>query len=288
MDANRSRWGIEQWAAHMQNQALPVMRRSQLLIERLESVQGERLAPRELADVVLQDPLLALCLLREAERRKSHRLDHETTTVLAAIMQLGVDECRTLLLASPCVDEGNHGLLAAEARARVGAQIARAWAHGRLDFNPDEVALAALLANSGDLLLWIYAAEIPQRAEDELRGGRAARSAQAQTRVCGFTFEALTLHLAELWRLPALLVALLRGSDSLRAQLTRTCTNAARHVLDVSPGANAALACDLVDALRLIPGAHVEGLIETIAELPDERRPALLAAVQQALAAPAP
>ena len=35
MDTNRSRWGIEQWAAHMQNQALPVMRRSQLLIERL-------------------------------------------------------------------------------------------------------------------------------------------------------------------------------------------------------------------------------------------------------------
>ena len=43
---------------------------------------------------------------------------------------------------------------------------------------------------------------------------------------------------------------------------------------------------DLVETLRLIPGAHAEGLIETLAELPDERRPALLAAVQQALAGP--
>lgn len=287
MDAKRSRWGIEQWAAYVQNQALPVMRRSQLLIGQLEEAEGERLAPRDLADIVLQDPLLALCLLREAERRKSHRLDHETTTVLAAIMQLGVDEFRALLLGSPCVDEHNPGLLAAEARARVGAQIARVWASGRLDVNPDEVALAALLATAGDLLLWIYADEIPRRAEEELRSGRVTRNAQAQTRVCGFTFEALTLHCAELWQLPALLVALLRGSDSLRAQLTRVSANAARHVLDESPGANAALACDLVAALRLSPGASLEGLIDGLAELPDERRPALFAAAQQAIEAAA-
>jgi len=101
MDSWKSRWGVGQWAAYFEHQALPVMRRSKLLMVQLEAAEGELLSPRDLSDIVLQDPLLCLCLLREAERRKSHRLDHETTTALAAIMQLGVDEFRTLLLSSP-------------------------------------------------------------------------------------------------------------------------------------------------------------------------------------------
>ena len=77
MDSWKTRWGVGQWAAYFENQALPVMRRSKLLMTQLEAAEGEMLAPNDLADIVLQDPLLCLCLLREAERRKSHRLDHE-------------------------------------------------------------------------------------------------------------------------------------------------------------------------------------------------------------------
>ena len=283
MDSAKSRWGVAQWAAYFQNQALPVMRRSKLLLAALEAAQGELLSPKDLADIVLQDPLLCLCLLREAERRKSHRLDHQTTTALAAIMQLGVDEFRALLLASPEVDENNAGLLAVEARARVAAQIARAWAGGRMDVSPDEVALAALLAGTGDLLLWVYIPEIPQRAAEYLRSGHARRSAQAQQQSCNFTFKELTLHCAERWQLPALVVQLLRGAESLRARLTRISSNAARHLLDESIGATAALACDLCEASALMPGVSLESLVDGLAILPDERRPALLAAARQRL-----
>ena len=288
MDSAKSHWGVVQWAAYFQNQALPVMRRSKRLLAALEAAEGELLSPKDLSDIVLQDPLLCLCLLREAERRKSHRLDHQTTTALAAIMQLGVDEFRTLLLASPDVDESNAGLLAVETRARVAAQIARAWASGRMDVNPDEVALAALLAGTGDLLLWVYVPEIPQRAADFLRSGHAQRSAQAQRQSCGFTFKELTLHCAERWQLPALVVQLLRGAESLRARLTRTCSNAARHLLDESEGASTALACDLVEAHALMPEVSLDRLVDGLAMLPDERRPALLAMVRQAIAAAAP
>lgn len=175
MDSRRAQWGVSQWAAYFENQALPVMQRSKLLMTGLEEAEGEWLAPRDLADIVLQDPLLCLCLLREAEKRKSHRLDHETTTALAAIMQLGVDEFRKLLLASPEIDDSNEGLVKVETRARVAAQIAQVWSAGRQDLNPEEVAVAALLAGAGDLLLWVYAAELPQKADEELASGRARR-----------------------------------------------------------------------------------------------------------------
>ena len=278
MDRWKSRWGAAQWAAYFENQALPVMRRSKLLMVQLETDEGEQLAPRELADIVLQDPLLCLRLLRAAERRKSHRLPHETTTALAAIMQLGVDEFRKLLLASPEVDDANAGLLAVEARARIAAQIARTWATGRADLNPDEIAVAALLAGTGDLLLWAYAEDIPRKAGETLRAGHATRSAQAQIHACGFTFKELTLQCAERWKLPALVLQLLRGAETLRAQLTRTCSNAARHVLDESPMATLALVSDLVEAARLVPNASVDWLADGL-PLSDERRREVLAAL---------
>lgn len=287
MDSWKARWGIGQWAAYFENQALPVMRRSKLLLTQLEAAEGEMLAPNELADIVLQDPLLCLCLLREAERRKSHRLDHETTTALAAIMQLGADEFRKLLLASPEVEESNAGLVAVETRARLAAQIALTWATERMDLNPEEVAVAALLAGAGDLLLWVYIAEIPQKADDLLRSGHAQRSAQAQMRACGFTFKQLTMQCAERWKLPALLMQLLRGAETPRAQLTRTCSNAARHVLDDSPTATLALASDLVEAAKLVPNASLEWLVDSLATLPEERRSGVLAAARALPADPA-
>jgi len=284
MDSWKSRWGATQWAAFFENQALPVTRGSKLMLAELESAEGELLSPKDLLAIVLQDPLLCLCLMREAERRKSHRLDRETTTALAAILQLGVDEFRSLLLASPEIDETNLGLLKAGARARIASQIAQVWSAGRMDMNPEEVAVATLLAGAGDLLLWVYAQEIPQKAEYQLKSGRARRSAEAQVQACGFTFKDLTLQCAERWKLPALVIQLLRGSDSVRAKLTRTCSNAARHLLDESETATLALATDLVEAIKLIPNVSLEWLAEGLVMLPDERRPELLTKAQALLA----
>jgi HD-like signal output (HDOD) protein len=276
MDAWKSRWGAPQWAAFFENQALPVMPSSKLMLAELESSEGEMLSPKDLLDIVLQDPMLCLCLMREAERRKSHRLDHETTTALAAILQLGVDEFRKLLMSSPEIDQRNLGLLKVGERARIAAQVAQVWAVGRMDINPEEVAVAALLAGCGDLLLWVYAPEIPEKAERKLASGRAKRSADAQVQACGFTFKDLTLQCAERWKLPALVIQLLRGSDSERAQLTRVCSNTARHLLDESETANLALATDLVEVIELIPNASLEWLVDGLQMLPEARRLALL------------
>lgn len=280
MDSWKKRWGVNQWAAYFENQALPVMRRSKVRLMQMESAEGEMLAPNELSEIVLQDPLLCLCLLREAELKKSHRLDHETTTALAAIMQLGVEGFRHLLFSCPEVDETNAGLLRVEARASLASQIASIWAAGRMDLNPEEVALSALLAGTGDLLLWVYVPEIPQNAEEELRAGRARRSAQAQQQTCGFTFKELTLQCAIRWKLPALVILLLRGSESVRAKLTRTCSNAARHILDESPTSTLALASDLDEAARLIPSVDLSWLVDSLTMVPEDRRAEVLEKAQ--------
>lgn len=260
------------------------MSRSKLMLSALQETKGEMLAPIELSSIVLLDPLLCLRLLREAERRKSHRLNHETTTALAAIMQLGVDEFRELLLSSTEIEEANTGLLEVEARATVAAQAAQRWALGRMDLNPEEVAVAALLADAGELLLWVYEPELPQAARDELLSGRAKRSSQAQVAACGFDFKQLTMRCAELWKLPALVLQLLRGVDSPRANLTRICSNAARHVVEASATSTLALASDLVEAHKLMPGTSPDWLAAGLVMLPDEQRAELMTHVGELLA----
>lgn len=280
MDAWKFRWGVGQWAAFFENQKLPVMLRSRQMMTTLEETKGELLSPKELSDIVLLDPLLCVCLLRQAERNKSHRLNNETTTALAAIMQLGVDEFRSLLLSSPEIEAANSGLLEVEARATLAAKIALRWASGRMDLNPEELAVAALLVDVGELLICAFQPELARAAQEELVSGRARRSSQAQMQTCGFDFKQLTLRCAELWQLPSLVVQLLRGSDSARAQLTRIASNTARHILENSETSPLAIAADLAEAHKLMPTVTLEWLIDELVMLPAEMKPGLLAGAQ--------
>jgi HD-like signal output (HDOD) protein len=284
LDAWKKRWGVGQWAAFFETRKLPVMHRSKLMLRALEETKGDLLAPIELSAMVLLDPLLCLRLLREAERTKSHHLANETTTALAAIMQLGVDEFRTLLFSSEDIEEANVGLLEVEARATVAAQVAQHWATGRMDTNPEEVAVAALLADAGELLLWVYEPELPQAAKEELLFDRARRSSQAQMQACGFDFKQLTMRCAELWKLPSLVVQLLRGVDTPRANLTRICSNTARHIVESSATSNLALAFDLLEINKLMPAMSLDWLVEGLVMLPDDHKPDLIAKANELLA----
>ncbi len=253
------------------------MSRSKMMLNAFQESKGEMLAPIELCSIVLLDPLLCLRLLREAERTRTDRLGHETTTALAAIMQLGIDEFRSLLLSSQEIEEANTGLLEVEARATVAAQVAQRWALGRNDLNPEEVAVAALLIDAGELLLWVYEPELPQAARELLLSGKVKRSSQAQMEACGFDFKQLTMRCAELWKLPPLILQLLRGVDTPRANLTRICSNAARHIVESSSTSSLALASDLVEAHRLMPHVSIEWLVAGMVMLPDDHRADLIA-----------
>lgn len=82
LTAHQMRWGVDQWAAYLSGQELPCMPRSKVMLAALEQVKGDFLSARELADIVSADPFLCLRLLREAEKRRTQRLGHETTTPL--------------------------------------------------------------------------------------------------------------------------------------------------------------------------------------------------------------
>ena len=278
---HRQHWRVDQWAAYLTAQDLPVMARSKAALQALEVRPEQTPSSRELADLVNADPFLCLCLLREAESRRSSRLGHETSTPLAAVMQIGEQGVRDLLMSSPETDEERPGLAACEARAAAAGALAARWSTARADVSPDELVLGALLSEMGELLLWHFAPELPQAALEALCCGAARRSAEAQELRCGFKFKDLTLKCAEIWRLPPIIVQLMRGVDSTRANIARVCIDSTRHL--ASDRDNPALPDDLADAKLLIPGASLTWLVSCLGELGEEQRAQLVDQAEAAL-----
>ncbi|MGE5470804.1 MAG: HDOD domain-containing protein [Bacteroidota bacterium] len=260
---HQRRWGVDQWAAFLSGHNLPCMPRSKAQLLELETSLGEQLSARDLADIAGADPFLCLRLLRAAENQRVQRLGHETTTPLAAAMQIGTDTFHQLLRDCPETNEANSGLAECEARSHLASRLALRWGTARADVSPDEIAMAALLSEIGELLLWSFAPELPLAALEALHSGRAQRSIQAQMDTCGFRFKDLTLKCATIWHLPSLLPQLIRGIDNTRANLSRLCIDTARHL--TAGGANdPALPTDVAEAKYIIPGASLEWLAEQL------------------------
>ncbi|MDD5175924.1 MAG: HDOD domain-containing protein [Sterolibacterium sp.] len=263
---SRKHWRVPQWAAYLTAQQLPVMPKSKQALLALEAEKENELTATDLVVLAEGDPFLCLCLLREAEKRRSERLGHETSTPLAAVMQLGVTSFHELLLTSPETDDTRSGLANCEARAVMAGQLAAAWSASRSDVSPTQVLMAALLSEMGELLLWHFAPELPQAALDALASGEARRTEAAQDAMCGFKFKDLTLKCAELWNLPSILVQLIRGHDNVRANLARLSRDTARHLI-TGPD-NPALPDDLASAKQLLPHASMEWLVEELIWVP--------------------
>lgn len=262
-------WGVDQWAAFLSAHSLPCMPRSKIRLLELEAQFGETLSAHDLAEIAGADPFLCLHLLREAEGRRAQRLGHETSTPLGAVMQLGADTFHKLLLNSPETDESNIDLTECEARSHLASRLALRWGGQRSDVSPDEIAMAALLSEIGELLLWSFAPELPLNAAAALDSGHSPRSIQAQVDTCGFRFKDLTLKCATIWHLPPLLTQLIRGIDNTRANLSRLTVDTARHL--ISGGANdPALPSDIAGAKHIIPGASLAWLAEQLPGLSEE------------------
>lgn len=278
---HQSHWGIDQWVSYLRDKEIPVLPHSQGVMKALHDEppeEHERMSPRALTDFVYLDPYLALKLLRNAEHRRSRRLGQETTTALAAVLQLGYDDMVHLVCDSTICDDSNVGADRCVAHAVMAAHIARAWAIYRADVSPDEVTMAALLSDAGELLLWHFAPELPLKADEELRAGRAQRTLKAQQQALGFTFKQLTLTLAQAWELPALLGMLIRGTDTPRANIARLAIDTARHI--IADTHNAALPADLVNIHGVVQGATFSQLVAPL-PIPDADKQTILAAVDQ-------
>lgn len=274
-------WGIKQWVEYLKDKDIPVLPTTRAFLAALQEGGEEKrdsLSARDLTDIVYADPYLALKLLRRAEERRSRQLGHDTTTPLAAVLQTGYDELQEIVAASPARDDLLPGCHTCEYRSVLAASIARAWANRRVDVSPDEVSMAALLVETGELLLWHFAPELTDKETQVRDWNERFWALMKRPSDIEFTFRQLTTALALAWGLPNLVVMLIKGTDTPRANIARLAADAAKLVtLDLEAPSLLTL---LQEVAKVVPG-HLAELAEPL-PLPDELRAALLASIEAA------
>ena len=126
------------------------------------------------------------------------------------------------------------GVLQVVLRTQRAARYAHDWAFARHDMNVEEVALAALLHDTAEILIWCTAPELAIEMRRRQQADRSLRSGTVQQTVLGFPLAELQLALCHAWRLPELLVTMM---DDGNAQLPRVrnvklAVDLARHTAD--------------------------------------------------------
>nr|WP_296892267.1 HDOD domain-containing protein [Thiobacillus sp.] len=228
---------LADWLAFLDRADIPVLKRTARELERLREDEVQ-LNARAVADVVTDDPLMTVKLLRYMQTHKRRNQTHELVDVKQALLMMGLDTFFREVPAMPIAEEmlKEHRaalvyLLRTVRRAQRSAYYAFDWALRLHDMHAEEVQVSALLTHVSEMLMWCFSPERMLEIQKLQATDHAMRSADAQTLVLGFAGLELQRQLTIAWRLPELLRNLM---DPALAQSTRVrnvmlAVNLARH-----------------------------------------------------------
>ncbi|MDR0997009.1 MAG: HDOD domain-containing protein [Zoogloeaceae bacterium] len=229
----------EEWVRCLSARELPVLRHT---ARRLDEARArlDRLSAGDIAKIVCQDPFLAARTLLYIQPLTSRRLHNDVTTIAGAITMMGVEpffhKFDNLPLLEDAFQEAPKDallrLLKVVRRARQASHFARDWALWRVDVNVEEVALAALLYDLAEMLIYAF---FPTRAYHIYRLRLAnphVRSATIQNKVLGCTGSDIQQTLCRQWKFPALFQALYANehANSPRVKNVVLAVSLARHL----------------------------------------------------------
>jgi len=224
---------------------------------------------------VLQDPLLAVRVLAYIQSVGSRRLRGDITNIAGAVMMLGIepffrafDRPQTLEGRLGAQPAALLGVLQVVLRAQRAARYAHEWAFARHDMNVEEVALAALLHDTAEILVWCTAPELAIAMRQRQHVDRSLRSGAVQQAVLGFPLAELQLALCHAWRLPELLLTMMDDGNAHlpRVRNVKLAVDLARHTAD--GWGDPAIADDL-DAVQDLLHINREALLHRLQVPPD-------------------
>lgn len=229
---------IDEWVALFSNNPLPVLRVTKRRLDEMRQ-NIDRVDARELARVILQDPIMTVRVLAFIQPIHGKSLQHDITTIASAVMMMGIhpffrhfSELNTL--EEMLKGEDPHallGVLKIIRRAQRAADYAQDWAIWRQDLNMEEVRIAALLHDLAEILVWSFAPKLGLAINHMQQAYPTMRSADAQNTILGMAFPDIQIALCKVWNLPALLTHLIDDENATqpRVQNVSCAVRLARH-----------------------------------------------------------
>jgi HD-like signal output (HDOD) protein len=264
---------LAEWIAFFGQADIPVLKHSARELERLQA-DDALLNPRSIANVLTDDPLMTVKLLRYMQSHKHRAQTYELVDVKQALLMMGINTFFRDVPATPVVEEMLHGhlealvqLLQTVRRAQRAAIYAYDWALRLHDMHAEEVQVSALLAHVTEMLMWCFNPAQMLEIRKRQAADPTLRSADVQQQVLGFTGAELQRKLTTEWQLPELLQNLMNPAlaQTPRVRNVTLATNLARH--SVQGWDNAALPDDyraIGELLRMDP-ERVAALVQETA-----------------------
>ncbi|MEY4591883.1 MAG: hypothetical protein RIR18_778 [Pseudomonadota bacterium] len=269
---------LESWVLYFRDQEPPVLKHTIRLLN-AASEKRESVAGRDITQILLHDPLMATRVLAYIQPFHGKKLCHDITTIGSAVMMMGIDpffekfkELNSLENALNCHPEALLGALHVLHRAQRAASYAQEWATWRHDLNVEEVALAALLHDLAEILLWCYAPLLALEVHALQEQNPTMRSSAAQEQVLGIRLTDLQTQLCHTWNLPELMLTLIGGeqNDNVRVRNVQLAVNLARH--SAHGWTDPALPDDY-QAIAELLNIHVDGVLHRLGLDPETKLP---------------
>lgn len=225
------------WLAYLGWADIPVLKHTARELERLRADEA-LLDARSIANVVTDDPLMTVKLLRYMQTHKHRNQKYELVDVKQTLLMMGLDTFFREVPATPIAENMLHDhlgalvhLLHTVRRAQRSSHYAFDWALRLHDLHAEEVLVSALLTHVAEMLMWCFnpaeMLEIRKRQEAD----ETLRSADVQKQVLGFTGMEIQRRLTIEWRLPELLLNLMDPAlaKTSRVRNVMLAANLARH-----------------------------------------------------------
>lgn len=229
---------IETWILLFSNNSLPVLRITKQKLNKMRQ-NIDAVDARELAHIVLQDPIMTVRVLAFIQPLHGRSLQHDITTIASAIMMAGIypffKRFEELFTVEDILKKEYPlallGVLHTIRRAQRAADYAQEWAIWRHDINMEEVRIAALLHDLAEILVWCSAPKLGLDILALKQAHPTMRSLDAQQKVLGLSFQDLQIALCRLWHLPELLQTLIDDDNARqpRVQNVSLAVRLARH-----------------------------------------------------------
>lgn len=212
--------GANAWVEHFKEVELPILRLTASRLEELRDT-AEVINTRTLANIIMHDPLMTLRVFRFMKENRSKSQNAEITTIERALVMIGTmkffDSCQDLPIIEHQLKgypKAMLGLLKVISRSRQASLWARDWALLRQNTRFEEIALAALLHDFVEVLMYCFAPTLAINARERLNANPGLRTRAVQEEIFGAPLPEIMRELIELWGLPELLMSLLDPADA--------------------------------------------------------------------------
>ena len=271
---NQPQQSLESWIDFFSKAEMPVLRKTLRQLEEARS-KIDRINGRDIAAIVLQDPLMSIRVLAYIQPFISKRLHSDITNIGNAIMMQGIEPFFKNIGEPPTIEamlknepQALLGVLQVIRRSQRASRYAHLWAIERYEINVEEVTLAALLHDIAEILIWCFSPKQAVTIRARLLADKTLRSMNVQKEVLGFYLYELKQGLCSVMHLPELIRVLMDQSNAElpRVQNVLLAVNLARHSAD--GWENAALPDDFTAIQKLLRISR-ETLLKRL-DIPDD------------------